>query len=54
MGTKQKQKQIRLIMDALNWSYTQLADIVYEELYCSEHEDFTILIKTSWQNFVPR
>ncbi|PSH12762.1 elongation factor Ts [Yersinia pseudotuberculosis] len=40
MGTKQKQKQIRLIMDALNWSYTQLADIVYEELYCSEHEDF--------------
>lgn len=39
MGTAQKQKQIRTMLDALRWSHKQLADVLYEELQCSEHED---------------
>ncbi|MBE3654742.1 elongation factor Ts [Vibrio navarrensis] len=39
MGTAQKQKQIRTMMDALGWSHKQLADVLYEELQCSEYED---------------
>ncbi|EJG1691995.1 elongation factor Ts [Vibrio parahaemolyticus] len=39
MGTTQKQKQIRTMLDALGWSHKQLADVLYEELQCSEYED---------------
>lgn len=39
MGTTQKQKQIRTMFDALGWSHKQLADVLYEELQCSEYED---------------
>ncbi|HCG5281390.1 elongation factor Ts [Vibrio fluvialis] len=39
MGTAQKQKQIRTMMDALGWSHKLLADVLYEELQCSEYED---------------
>ncbi|QIA65003.1 elongation factor Ts [Vibrio astriarenae] len=39
MGTAQKQKQIRFMLDALGWSHKQLADVLYEELKCSEHEE---------------
>ncbi|MCF4175177.1 elongation factor Ts [Vibrio sp. McD22-P3] len=39
MGTAQKQKQIRTMLDALGWSHRQLADVLYEELQCSEYED---------------
>ncbi|EGQ8244427.1 elongation factor Ts [Vibrio parahaemolyticus] len=39
MGTAQKQKQIRTMLDALGWSHKQLADVLYEELQCSEFED---------------
>ncbi|HHF3006178.1 TPA: elongation factor Ts [Vibrio diabolicus] len=39
MGTAQKQKQIRTMMDELDWSLKQLADVLYEELQCSEYED---------------
>nr|WP_321458928.1 elongation factor Ts [uncultured Vibrio sp.] len=39
MGTAQKQKQIRTMLDALGWSHKQLADVLYEELQCSEYED---------------
>lgn len=39
MGTAQKQQQIRTMLDALGWSYKQLADVLYEELQCSEYED---------------
>lgn len=39
MGTAQKQKQIRTMLDALGWSHKQLADVLYEELYCSEYEE---------------
>jgi hypothetical protein len=38
MGTAQKQQQIRTILDALGWSHKQLADVLYEELQCSEYE----------------
>lgn len=39
MGTAQKQQQIRTMLDALGWSHKQLADVLYEELQCSEFED---------------
>ncbi len=39
MGTAQKQQQIRTMLDALGWSHKQLADVLYEELQCSEYED---------------
>ncbi|QMV16232.1 elongation factor Ts [Vibrio spartinae] len=39
MGTTQKQKQIRTMLDALGWSHKQLADMLYEELQCPEYED---------------
>ncbi|OOF13500.1 elongation factor Ts [Salinivibrio sp. PR932] len=39
MGTSQKQKQIRYILEALGWSQKQLADVLFEELYVDEHED---------------
>ncbi|ELA7388322.1 elongation factor Ts [Vibrio alginolyticus] len=39
MGTAQKQNQIRTMLDALGWSHKQLADVLYEELQCSEYED---------------
>lgn len=40
MGTTEKQKQIQDALDALGWSHRQLADVVYEELYTSESDDF--------------
>ncbi|WP_187984838.1 elongation factor Ts [Vibrio metschnikovii] len=39
MGTAQKQKQIKTMLNALGWSHKQLADVLYEELQCSEYED---------------
>ncbi|MCG7489972.1 elongation factor Ts [Vibrio sp. Of14-4] len=39
MGTAQKQQQIRTMLDELGWSHKQLADVLYEELQCSEYED---------------
>ncbi|NOI53868.1 elongation factor Ts [Vibrio crassostreae] len=39
MGTAQKQQQIRTMLDALGWSHKQLADVLYEELQCSEFEN---------------
>ncbi len=39
MGTLQKQEKIRSILDTLNWSYRQLADVLYEELYCDPHQN---------------
>ena len=40
MGTAEKQKQIQGALDALGWSHRQLADVLYEELYASESDDF--------------
>ncbi len=40
MGTEQKQKQIYRMLDGLGWSTKTLADVLYEELYCGEHENF--------------
>ncbi|CAK1819838.1 MULTISPECIES: hypothetical protein [Vibrio] len=39
MGTLQKQEQIRSILNTLNWSYRQLADVLYEELYCDVYQN---------------
>ncbi len=39
MGTVQKQKQIRTFLESLGWSINQLSDVLYEELYCDEHDD---------------
>ncbi|MCZ4370617.1 elongation factor Ts [Vibrio diazotrophicus] len=39
MGTEQKQKQIRQLLNALGWSNKQLADVLYEEMYCDEQVD---------------
>lgn len=39
MGTEQKQTQIQGLLSSLGWSVRQLADVVYEELYCDDYED---------------
>lgn len=42
MGTLKKQKQIRLIMEGLNWGYRNLAHVLYEELYFDNYEGIEI------------
>ncbi len=39
MGTENKQAQIRDLLASLGWSIRQLADVIYEELYCDAYED---------------
>ncbi|MEZ9330614.1 elongation factor Ts [Vibrio breoganii] len=38
MGTKPKQKQIQAALNALGWSHSDFADVLYEEL--NENSDF--------------
>ncbi|MHA2781336.1 elongation factor Ts [Vibrio harveyi] len=39
MGTRKKQTEIRDLIASLGWSIRQLADVLYEELYCDDYED---------------
>ncbi|SON49926.1 elongation factor Ts [Vibrio tapetis] len=40
MGTPKKQKQIQQALDALGWSHLTFADVLYDELYADENDDF--------------
>lgn len=51
MGTIQKQKQIRMMLDLLGWSQRQLAEVLYEELKCEAYENIDDMCSNEVRKF---
>ena len=51
MGTRKKQTEIRDLIASLGWSIRQLADVLYEELYCDDYEDLQDVTPEAVSNF---